>query len=283
MPEYNVLYFDKKLYFCAMFHRAFFHLLVAGILIVTLGCNNYSKTLKTANNEVKFETGVDLYEKGDFNRAIQFFDILRAVYRGTEKGELLTYYSANCYFQMKDYNIAAYYYKQYFQMYPRGDKAEEAAFMSAYCNYLQSPRTTLDQTSTYLALSDMQLFIDMYPNSNKVEEANRLMDDLRVKLVTKSYNISKLYYRMEDYQAAITSFENLLDDYPDTDFKEEVLFYITMAYYEYAEKSILSKKTERYEKTIESYNNLLYLYPESKYLKDAGEAEEKARDKLSNL
>jgi outer membrane protein assembly factor BamD len=265
-----------------MFRRALFLLLVAGFLVVSFSCQNYTKTLKSANNELKYETGIDLYEKGDFSKAIQFFDILRAVYRGTERGEKLTYYSANCYFQMKDYNIAAYYYKQYFQMYPRGDKAEEAAFMSAYCNYLESPRTSLDQSATYMALSELQLYIDMYPKSSRVKEANRLMDELRYKLETKSYNTSKLYYRMRDYQAAITSFENLLDEYPDTDYKEEVLFYITMAYYEYAERSIFSKQTERYEKTIEAYNNLLYLYPESTYLKDAGEADENARKKLMN-
>jgi outer membrane protein assembly factor BamD len=166
-------------------------------------------------------------------------------------------------------------------MYPRGEKAEEAAFLSAYSNYLQSPRTSLDQTSTYMALSDMQTFIDMYPNSDKVPEANRLMDNLREKLETKSYNISKLYYRMEDYQAAITSFENLLDDYPDTDYQEEILYYITVAYYEYAEKSIFSKKQERYEMTIESYNNLMFLYPESEYLKDAGKVNDSAKEKLN--
>lgn len=264
-----------------MFRRALFLLLIAGILLVSFSCKNYSKTLKSANNELKYETGVDLYEQGDFSKAVQFFDILRAVYRGTEKGEMLTYYSANSYFQMKDYNIAAYYYKQYFQMYPRGDKAEEAAFMSAYCNYLQSPRTTLDQTATYIALTELQLYIDMYPKSTRVSEANRLMDDLRAKLETKSYDVSKLFYRMRDYQAAITSFENLIDDYPDTDYKEEILYYITMSYFEYAEKSIFSKQTERYEKTIEAYNNLLYFYPESEYLKDAGEADDNARDKLS--
>ena len=264
-----------------MFRRVLFLLLIAGILLVSFSCKNYSKTLKSANNELKYETGVDLYEQGDFSKAVQFFDILRAVYRGTEKGEMLTYYSANSYFQMKDYNIAAYYYKQYFQMYPRGDKAEEAAFMSAYCNYLQSPRTTLDQTATYIALTELQLYIDMYPKSTRVAESNRLMDDLRAKLETKSYDVSKLFYRMRDYQAAITSFENLLDDYPDTDYKEEILYYITMSYFEYAEKSIFSKQTERYEKTIEAYNNLLYFYPESDYLKDAGSADDNARDKLS--
>lgn len=108
------------------------------------------------------------------------------------------------------------------------------------------------------------------------------MDDLRQKLEDKAYRISKLYYRMEDYQAAITSFENILDEYPDTDYKEEILYYITKAYYDYAEKSIYSKKTERFEKTVEAYNNLIYLYPESNFIKDVDQINEDARKQLKN-
>lgn len=265
-----------------MFQKASIILLFAVLLAVSSSCDGYRKTLKSANNELKYETAVDLYEKGDFNKAIQFFDILRAVYRGTDKGEKITYYSANAYFQNKDYNIAAYYYKQYYQMYPRGEHAEESAFMTAFCNYMQSPRPSLDQTNTYLAISEMQTFIDLYPKSEKVDEANKLMDDLRDKLETKAYNTCKLYYRMEDYQAAIASFENLMDEYPDTDYKEEILYYITMSYYDYAQKSIFKKRNERFEKAIESYNNLLYLYPESDYLKNAKWVNDHARENLSN-
>jgi outer membrane protein assembly factor BamD len=87
---------------------------------------------------------------------------------------------------------------------------------------------------------------------------------------------------MQDFQAAITSFENLIDDYPDTDYKEEILYYTVKAYYDYAEKSISSKKQERYEKTVEAYNNLLYLYPDSKYVKDVSHINDEARSHLSN-
>lgn len=265
-----------------MFSRAVYIAFLAGLLLFTFGCKSYNKTLKSANNELKYETGVDLYEAGDFNKALQFFDLLRAVYRGTEKGELLTYYTANAYFQTKNYTVASYYYKQYVQMYPRGNKAEESQFMTAFCNYMNSPRPSLDQSSTYLALTEMQLFIDLYPKSTKVPEVNKLMDELREKLELKAYNVSKLYYRMQDYQAAITSFELLLDEYPDTDFKEEILYYITMAYFEYADKSIYTKKGERYEKTIESYNNLIYFYPDSKYIKEAEHVNENALKAIKN-
>jgi len=265
-----------------MLKRAVILTFIIGLLFVTFGCKNYQKVLKGTNNELKYETAVDLYENGDFNKALQFFDLLRAVYRGTNKGEMLTYYTANSYFQTKRYTVASYYYKQYSQMYPRGEKAEESLFLSAYCNYLSSPRPSLDQSSTYLALEELQIFIDMYPKSSRVKEANKLMDDLRQKLEDKAYRISKLYYRMEDYQAAITSFENILDEYPDTDYQEEILYYITKAYYDYAEKSIYSKKMERFEKTVEAYNNLIYLYPESNFIKDVDQINEDARKQLKN-
>lgn len=263
-----------------MFRKALIFLLFVGLLTVTISCDSYKKTLKSGNNELKYETAMDLYEEGDFNKALQFFDILRAVNRGTEKGEILTYYTANCYFQLKDYNIASYYYKQYTQQYPRGEHVQESAFYSAYCNYLDSPMSSLDQTSTFIALKELQLYIDMYPNDSRVEEATRLMDDLRDKLEVKDYNIAHLYYRMQSYQAAITSFENLLDDYPDTDYREDVLYYITKSYYEYAEKSIYTKRKLRYEETIEAYNNLKHLYPESKYLKDVEVLNQSARKNI---
>lgn len=265
-----------------MFQKTIFIILLSGLLAVSFSCKSYQKTLKNGSNTVKYETGVDLYEKGDFNKALQFFDVLRAVYRGTEKGEMLTYYSAMCYFETNQYNIASYYFKQYYQTYPRGSKAEESAFMSAYCNFLQSPKYSLDQTTTYLGLTELQSFIDLYPKSDKVAEATNLMDELRAKLEKKDYNICKLYYRMQDFQAAITSFKNLIDEYPDTDYKEEILYYTVKAYYDYAEKSISSKKQERYEKTVEAYNNLLYLYPESKYTKEVSHINDEARAHLSN-
>ncbi len=265
-----------------MFKKLQLSALIIGLLAVSFGCNNFQKILKTADNDSKYETGMDLYEKGDFNKALQFFDLLRAIYRGTDKGAKLTYYTANCYYQTKNYTVAGYYYKQYTQMYPRSEYAQECSFLAAYCSFLNSPRPGLDQSSTYQALSELQQFIDAYPKSKQVKDANQLMDKLRAKLETKAYNISKLYYRMGDYQAAITSFENLMDNYPDSDYQEDVLYYIAKAYFLYAEKSIYQKKAERYEKTVEAYNNLLYFYPESKHLKDVKGINEEARKHLNN-
>ena len=86
--------------------------------------------------------------------------------------------------------------------------------MGAYCNYLNSPDFTLDQTSTVDAIKDLQLFINMYPKSSRLSECNDLIDKLREKLESKDFRIAKLYFRMDDYSAAITSMNNILKDFP---------------------------------------------------------------------
>ena len=264
-----------------MLKKAYIYLLVvAGLMLFATGCKNYSKIVKSPDNELKYNTAVDLYESGHFKKAISFFDLVRTFYQGTKKGEKITYYTANAYFQIKDYQLASYYYKQYQQMYPKGKNAEEAAYLQAYCTYLRSPRYELDQSISYKAMNELKSFISRYPNSVKVAKAKELIAKLKYKQEEKDYNIALLYYKMGSYQAAITSFQNLLDNYPDSKNKETYLYYIGKTYYEYAAKSIPQKQKERFEKMVEAYNNLLYLYPKSKYLKELKPLSEKAMNFL---
>ena len=88
---------------------------------------------------------------------------------------------------------------------------------------------------------------------------------------------------MENYNAAITCFENLLKKYPNTTHREEILSDMAKTYYDYAENSVPEKQKERYEACIERYNTLSYLYPDSPYLKGAANIADKARKKLENL
>jgi len=269
------------MYFCAMIRKKLF---VGFVLmsIVLSSCSNYNKLLKSTDNETKFEAAVDYFERKDYNRALELFDLLQAAYRGTAKGEDISYYTAYCYYHLKDYTVASYYFKRYVQSYPQYPRAEECLYMSAYCYYLDSPKYSLDQSNTYMAISELQLFIDTYPTSERVTEANELVDNLRAKLELKDFNICLMYYRMRDYMAAITSFENLLKNYPDTERREEVLYYMALAYYEFAENSIPEKKRERYELAVEAYNNLLFLYPESGYLSELKDVESNARQRLES-
>ncbi len=258
-------------------------LLIAGLLVALSSCSKYQKLLKSTDNEQKYEMAISYYEQKDYYRAIQLFDQLQAIYRGTERAERISYYYANAHFEQKDYILASYYFKQFAQNFPNSKNAEEAAFMSAYCNYLDSPPSSLDQQVTTDAIKELQLFINRYPGSSRVSRANELIDELRLKLETKAYNIANLYYKMEDYKAAIINYENLIKDYPDTRYREEAMYLIAKSYYSYASKSIASKQEERFQHTYDAVDNFATFFPESGYLKELRNIQKNARKELNNL
>lgn len=267
------------MYLCRMFRKPFF--LLAFIVIVLSSCSSkHAKVVKSADNEMKFEVAMDLYERKDYNRSLELLDLLQSAFRGTPKAEEVAYYTAKCYYNTEDYTIAGYYFKRFYQNFPYSNRAEECLYMNGYCYFLDSPRSSLDQVNTQNAIKELQLFINTYPKSDRVQEANGLIDELRAKLEYKDYRICMMYYRMQDYMACIASLQNLMKNYPGTERREEIMYTMSKAYYEYAERSIPEKKRERYEAAIEMYNNLLYLYPESEYIASLETVNTKARKKL---
>lgn len=264
-----------------MFRRWLFGLLILG-MILNVSCSNHSRVLKSGDNELKYEVAVDLYEKGDYYRAIQLFEQLVAVYRGTERLESINYYYANCYYQQGDYLLASYYFKRYAQNYPGSPRAEECMFLNAYCYYLDSPKFSLDQTNTYEAMKEMQLFINMYPDSDSLASCNNIIDELRGKLEKKAVEIAIQYYKTKHYKAAIVSLEQVLESFPDSQNREQILYFMMKSYYFYAIHSVDEKREERYQQTLELYNDIMYLFPDTKYQRELKAMHKNATERLSN-
>jgi outer membrane protein assembly factor BamD len=232
-------------------------------------CSRYQRLLKSSDYAKQLELAIKCYDKHDYYRALQLFDNVIAFYRGKEEAEKIHYYYAYSYYGQADYIVASYHFKNFTKIFPNSKFAEECLYMAAYSQYLDSPVYTLDQTSTHDALKDLQYFINAYPKSQRVAEANKLIDNLRSKLILKAFEIAKLYYKTESYNAAQIAFTNILKDFPETAYREEIMFYIVKSNFYYAKNSIADKQQERYKSVIDAYNNLLNNFPETKYKIDA--------------
>ena len=137
--------------------------------------------------------------------------------------------------------------------------------MSAFCKYLESPESSLDQTLTKQSIDAFQEYIEKYPKSERVAEANKLMDELRNKLIEKDYQNAYNYYKTMQYQAAVVSFKNFLNDYPDlTEKRENAMYYIVLAGYEFARNSVADKLKERYESVILDYERYSVVFSNMK-------------------
>jgi outer membrane protein assembly factor BamD len=252
-------------------------------LLGLASCSEYQRVLKSPDLEYKFEKAVEYYNEGKYNHAYQLFEELLPQYRGSSKAADVYWYYAETQFALDDYILAAYHYKNFFKTFPQHEKADEAAYKSAYCNYLESPKYSLDQSFTYKAINELQLYVNTHPNSTKLQECNDLIDELRSKLERKTYEIAKQYYSMELYQSAVQAFNICLDDYPDMEFREEVMFYRLLSAYELAKGSVADKQFQRYRETLTAYNDLTEFYPNSGYLPRAQEIFERSHEGLAEL
>jgi len=239
------------------------------LVLMTLGSAcHYQKLLKSTDNELKYTKAKEYYQNKDYARAMELFDQLIPIFRGTDKGEEINYLYAYCNYYMKDYIMAGHYFRKFTESFPLSEYTPEAAFLSAYCYYLDAPKPSLDQETTKRAIVEFELYISKYPLSNKIEECNKLMDELRYRLEKKSYDNAMLYYNLGQYKAAVIALKSGLKEFPDSKFREDILYYTLRSSYLYAINSIYTKSKERLNDAVKDYKSFVRAYPESKYKKE---------------
>ena len=253
------------------------------LAIFFASCDGYNRLLKSSNYELKLERANQYYQKGNYVKALALFEELIPVYKGSDKAEEIYYYFSYCNYYQGDYALSQYHFKNYFRSYPSGKHAEECLFMNAYCYYLNSPVYKLDQTDTKNAMAELQNFIDLYPESSRIDSCNKINDILRGKLEQKEYDITKQYFNISDYKAAIASSNNFIKDFPESKHIDEIMFTAIDSYYLLAINSLETKKLERLNLAMESYLKLLDLYPKSSYLSKAEAVYESCQKMKNNI
>lgn len=267
------------LYLCTMFRKL-------GVLIVILmlavSCNKrYEAAMKSTDKDLILKTANELFAEGKYAFAIELYSKVASSFSGTEEAANILYNSAEANFQDKNYRLAAHQFKNFYVTNPTDPRAEDAAYKSAYSYYTDSPKYNLDQTSTYSAMSELQSFINMFPNSPKVAEANDYIDELRQKLERKAFEIAKIYHKTLKFKAAAIAFDNMLDEYPDTKYREEAMMYSLRSKQELAlNYSRFETEELRMQNTITQHKLLMKAFPETKYKDEADKILKKTEEAL---
>src|SRR5690606_24588064 len=142
-------------------------------------CSEYQKAMKSDDVAVKYAVAEKMYEEKKYNKAIRLFEQIAPAYKGKPSAEKMFYMYSQSLYLTKQYYLAGYQFESFAANYPRSQKIEEAAYLGAKCFSKLSPVYSLDQVDTYKAIDKLQNFIDSYPESIYLAEANVLAKDLR--------------------------------------------------------------------------------------------------------
>jgi outer membrane protein assembly factor BamD len=248
-------------------------------------CGEYNKVIKSTDYINKYEAAKSYFGQGQYLKASTLLEELIPILKGTSDAEESLYMLAMTYYNQGDYISASHYFTNYYNTYPKGTYTELARFHSGKALYLDTPEARLDQSSTYKAIHELQMFMEYFPQSERKSEAQVMIFALQDKLVLKEYLSAKMYYDLGTYTgnasmnadgqingnnflACITTAENILKDYPYTSMREDVSILLLRAKYKLGVESVLEKIEERMRETIDEYYAFKNEFPESKYMKE---------------
>lgn len=233
--------------------------------------------------EENFTKAQDYYNRQLYISAAKLFEELYPLSMGTPYADTILFLFADCYYQNRDYEMAAFHYKEYANRYSSSPRAEEAHYKAIKAITKLSPDYSLDQTETYYAIEEINLFIRNFPNSPYMAECNALLDEMRDKLALKSFEILKLYYNTENYKAAQIAAQNFLRKYSSSPYADDAYAVLVKNNYEFASKSVENKKVERYTACIEAFNSMKANYPYSRLLSESQKFADDAAAKIQKI
>jgi outer membrane protein assembly factor BamD len=217
-------------------------------------CSSSAPT-RTPSAEEEFRAGMAEYQDGNYQDAIQHFEVIRLQFPASSVADSARFYTGMARFDREEYILAGYEFSLLVQNHPGSPLTPDAYYWYAECYYHLSPQPPLDQSYTQKAIDALQTFIEANPKHPKVDEAEKQIHELYNKLAEKEYRTGLLYLKLENTSAALIYFSSVVDRYYNTEYADDALA---------AKIRILMRRphTDELRQLVKTF---LRKYPESDY------------------
>lgn len=199
------------------------------LLFLFTSCGTYKVSSESSSNKIDYVK--NLIEDEKYSRAIDELNYIMFNDPLSEYSALAQFYIGECYFYLNDFSQSIIEYNKYLT---RNDSIEElvkkSQFMLCKCYFNISLEYNKDQSDTYIAIEKLQYFIEKETMRDYIEDIEIMILDLRTKLAKKDFYTAKLYIKLEELDAAIIYYKNIVNDYYDTEFVNSALANISLIY-----------------------------------------------------
>jgi outer membrane protein assembly factor BamD len=245
------------------------------VIIFALGIWGCSSSYDTASMypAQRYQFALKLYNNRNYEDALKEFQAIILQYPGNAIVDSSQYYLGQTRFQRGEYIMAAYEYSRLIKNMPTSKLVLESQYMLAECYYRLSPDYSLDQKYTKKAIEEFQAFIDFFPTDLKVPEAEKKIAEMNDKLAHKEYYTAYIYTKLEYYNAAIAYYDNVVDNYHDTQYASVSLY----------EKIKLLVNRKRNDEVLTNIAKFIEKYPNDSRVPELQKIKTGIEDKLSTI
>lgn len=253
---------------------------IAGLLILVMmhsACSNVQRILNTRDTDIIYEQALVYYGAEKWAKAYDLLEFCEPYVRNTEREDTVCFYMGRCNFMLHQYGPASTLFDKFRHTYGRSAFIENAEALYAISLYNMCPPPERDQSLTTQAIVAISEFMSHYPESPQLAVFQDMTKELTWRLHEKAFLNAYTYYKIGRYDSAIIAFRNAIKKYPTSHRREDLMYYIVMSGYEFAESSVEAKRLERYMTMLDSYYSFVMEFPESKYMSEVEKAADVAK------
>ena len=189
------------------------------------------ESLASASDEVVWEAGQKATSKKDWESARQYYKRLIDAFPQSNHQPDARIALADTYYEeggTGNYVLAVSAYREFLTLYPQHPRSDYAQYRAGESYFKQKNSSDRDQTATKQALEEYERLLDIYPQSSHVEEARDRIRTCRQTLAHAHHQVGFFYQKTrKSWRSAIARYETILNDYPDYEKLDEVLFRIS--------------------------------------------------------
>lgn len=193
-------------------------------MVLDLGCAQ--KKYRRLSPEVYFKDAQEALDNKKCYDAELLFRNMLSDFPGSHLSDEAQFGLGKAFQCQKDYVTSIFEYERLLNEYPVSPYAAEARFQIGECYYQDARDIHHDQDETHKAIREFARFIEDYPQSDLVSQAEERIKALRNQLARKEVMIAYDYILWKYYTSAKLYAEGILKEYPDTESALEARFII---------------------------------------------------------
>ena len=170
------------------------------------------------------------FKDGKYGKVKEPLEEILSLCVGTGYMEQTQFLLAESYFNLEEWLEARGEYGSFVLNFPSSPFIETAEFRKAVSSFNMEFHIARDETNTTLAMKDFERFASNYPNSPLLDSVAFYQAKLMERRAEKDYMTARLYFRMDEPQAAVIYLKEFLSLYPKSKRLPEVLFLLVESY-----------------------------------------------------
>lgn len=217
-------------------------LLSVAALVALAGCKtkhvSFTGQLKFgADAEANYTAGIDLLHDKTYPEAEKFFEYVKTKYPFSKWAPLAELRIADSKFAQDRFPEAVEAYKQFVQLHPTHEEVDYAEFRRGLAHFKDAPSQFVlfppafekDQRQLQSASEVLAKFIEKYPKSKYVPEAQKALDQANDRLAEHEWYVAEFYFKRKRWAGAAGRYQALLDRYPGSKHEPVALMKLAQA------------------------------------------------------